>query len=130
MGFIDRAFGVDKSSELVDRLCRHWVQIESLYENFLKNTELEDEQADAIREIKKQVNTLITLTHSSKKSFGVVAFEKQTLVPLLGNISNLHSKLSVVTPRQNWVPEAVAFTLDILHGNKGAYQNRGFWFSD
>ena len=130
MGFIDRAFGVDKNSELVDRLSRHWVQIESLYENFLKDTEMADEQADAIREIKKQVNALIALMQSSKKGFGVVAHEKQKLVALLGNISNLHSNLSVVTPRQNWVPEAVVFTLDILQGNKGPYQNRGFWFSD
>lgn len=127
---MDRAFGVDKNSTLVDRLAFHWLAVSSHYENHLKKNEVNEEQAAVLKQIQQQAREMSNKIANSKKSFGVVDFNIREISSLAAELASLEEKITVTTEKPNWLPEAVVITLDIMNGNKRKYQQLQYWFSD
>ena len=130
MGLIDRAFGADKNTMLMNRLALHWRMVASHYENFLKKNEPNEQDRVVMAEIQKRSLGICDKAAASIKGFGVVNMEKESFLLELRELGALHQKISVVTEKHNWLPDAVRATTNILAGNKREYQNRQYWFSD
>lgn len=130
MGLIDRAFGVDKNSMLVVDLINHWGAVLSHYENFLLKSSPDDESEKLIQDICAVIRQIIDQVDNSKKGFGVVNFNDDTLPRLMGNVAGLHRQLLVETEKSHWLPQAVSATLDIIGGNRRPYQRNNYWFRD
>lgn len=130
MGLIDRAFGVDKNSALVDRLAFHWVMVSSHYENYLKKNDVDLEQAEMLRKVQTLSKDLANIIETSKKGFGVINFDVSQISRLAGEIASLGKQITVTTEKPRWLPQAVVATLDIINGNKRPYQQRQIWFTD
>ena len=130
MGLIDRAFGVDKNSSLVDRLAFHWEMVASHYENYLKKNELSKEQENVLREIQRLAKRMSSKVSEAKKGFGVVNFDVHQISVLAGELAALGKQITVTTEKPKWLPQAVIATLDIINGNKRLYQQHQLWFVD
>ena len=130
MGLIDRAFGADKNTMLMHRLALHWRAVASHYENYLKKNEVSDEVKAVMLEIQKRSLSICDKTEGSIKGFGVVNMEKDSFLIDLRELGALHQRISIVTEKQHWLPEAIRATSNILNCNKREYQNRQYWFSD
>ena len=129
MGLIDRAFGADKNSMLVERICFHWEAVISHYENVLKSSEISEDQCQLMREIVASSHRVIDEVRRSKKGFGFVDYERTRFGVLLGELTAIHSRLTFTTDKSRWLPQAVSATLDIVNGNKRPYQQNQWWFS-
>ena len=130
MGLIDRAFGADKNTMLMHRLALHWRMVASHYENFLKKNELNEQDRVLMAEIQKRSLSICDKAEASIKGFGVVNMEKESFLLEMRELGALHQKISVVTDKHIWLPDAIRATSNILNGNKRDYQNRQYWFSD
>ena len=130
MGLIDRAFGVDKNSALVDRLAFHWLMVSSHYENHLKKNEESEEQGEILKEIQRLSKEMSNLIESSKKGFGVINFDVHKISILAGELASLGRQITVSTEKPKWLPQAVVVTLDIINGNKRPYLKHQIWFVD
>ncbi len=130
MGLIDRAFGADKNTMLMHRLALHWRMVASHYENFLKKNELTEQDRVVMNEIQKRSLSICDKAEASIKGFGVVNMEKDSFLSDMRELGALHQKISIVTEKHNWLPDAIRATSNILNGNKRDYQNRQYWFSD
>lgn len=130
MGLIDRAFGADKNTMLVNRLALHWRAVASHYENYLKKNQVSDEDKAIMAEIQKRSLSICDKAEASIKGFGVVNMEKDLFLFEIRELGALHGRISAVTEKQHWLPEAIKATANILNGNKREYQNRQYWFSD
>ncbi len=130
MGLIDRAFGADKNTMLMHRLALHWRMVASHYENFLKKNELNEQDRVLMAEIQKRSLSICDKAEASIKGFGVVNMEKESFLLEMRELGALHQKISVVTDKHVWLPDAIRATSNILNGNKRDYQNRQYWFSD
>jgi hypothetical protein len=56
--------------------------------------------------------------------------EKDSFLFEMRELGALHERISVVTDKQHWLPQAIRATSNILNGKKREYQNRQYWFSD
>jgi hypothetical protein len=130
MGLIDRAFGVDKNSALVDRLAFHWEMVASHYENHLKKNEVSEEQEKVLREIQSLAKRMSNKVSEAKKGFGVVNFDSQQISVLAGELAALGNQITVITEKPRWLSQAVVATLDIVNGKKRLYQQHQLWFVD
>jgi hypothetical protein len=130
VGLIDRAFGADKNTMLMHRLALHWRMVASHYENFLKKNELNEQDRVLMAEIQKRSLSICDKAEASIKGFGVVNMEKESFLLEMRELGALHQKISVVTDKHVWLPDAIRATSNILNGNKRDYQNRQYWFSD
>lgn len=130
MGLIDRAFGADKNTMLMHRLALHWRMVASHYENFLKKNDLTEQDRVVMNEIQKRSLSICDKAEASIKGFGVVNMEKDSFLSDMRELGALHQKISIVTEKHNWLPDAIRATSNILNGNKRDYQNRQYWFSD
>ena len=130
MGLIDRAFGADKNTMLMNTLAFHWRAVASHSENYLKKNEPNEQDRAVMVEIQKRALSICDKAQESIKGFGVVNMEKDSFLFEMRELSTLHEKISVVTDKQHWLPEAIRATINILNGNKREYQNRQYWFSD
>jgi hypothetical protein len=130
VGLIDRAFGADKNTMLMNRLALHWRAVASHYENYLKKNEVSDEVKSLMLEIQKRSLSICEKAEGSIKGFGVVNMEKESFLVEMRELGALHQRISIVTEKQHWLPEAIRATINILNGNKKEYQNRQYWFSD
>jgi hypothetical protein len=128
VGLIDRAFGADKNSMLVHRICFHWAAVKSHYENFLKENDVPEEQKELLLEIIAACKRVTDEVTKASKGFGFVDYDKNLFGPLLGDLAALHSRLTLVTDKPRWLPQAIAATLDIVNGNKRVYQQNQWWF--
>lgn len=130
MGLIDRAFGVDKNSALVDRLAFHWLAVSSHYENFVKKNEVSDEQVELLKKIQRLALEMSRKIEASKKGFGVISFDVHQISVLAGELASLREQITVTTEKPSWLPRAVVVTLDIINGNKRHYAQHQYWFKD
>jgi hypothetical protein len=130
VGLIDRAFGADKNTMLMHRLALHWRMVASHYENFLKKNELNEQDRVLMAEIQKRSLSICDKAEASIKGFGVVNMEKESFLLEMRELGALHQKISVITDKHIWLPDAIRATSNILNGNKRDYQNRQYWFSD
>lgn len=130
MGLIDRAFGADKNTMLMHRLALHWRMVASHYENFLKKNESNEQDRAVMTEIQKRSLAICDKAEASIKGFGVVNMEKESFLLEMRELGALHQKISVITEKHNWLPDAIRATSNILNGNKRDFQNRQYWFSD
>jgi hypothetical protein len=130
MGLIDRAFGADKNTMLMNRLALHWRAVASHYENYLKKNEPSEQDRAVMTEIQKRSLSICDKAEASIKGFGVVNMEKDSFLVELRELGALHERISVVTDKQHWLPEAIRATANILNGNKREYQNHQYWFND
>lgn len=130
MGLIDRALGADKNTMLMHRLALHWRMVASHYENFLKKNEANEQDRAVMVEIQKRSLGICDKAEASIKGFGVVNIEKESFLLEMRELGALHQKISVITEKHNWLPDAIKATSTILNGNKREYQNRQYWFSD
>jgi hypothetical protein len=130
MGLIDRAFGADKNTMLMHRLALHWRMVASHYENFIKKNEPNEQDRIVMAEIQKRSLAICDRAEASIKGFGVVNMDKESFLTEMKELSALHQKISISTDKDNWLPDAVRATTNILGGSKREYQNRQYWFSD
>jgi hypothetical protein len=130
MGLIDRAFGADKNTMLMNRLALHWRAVASHYENYLKKNQVSDEDKAVMAEIQKRSLSICDKAEASIKGFGVVNMEKDSFLVEMRELGALHERISVVTDKQHWLPEAIIFTKLILSGEKRRFANSQYWFSD
>ena len=130
MGLIDRAFGADKNSLLFNRLALHWRAVASHHENFPKKNPMSDDEAQIFAEIQKRSLEIADLAISSLKGFGVSSPDVSRFLNDLEELSKLQGKISVVTDKRHWLPEAIVVTKLILAGDKRRFQNSQYWFSD
>lgn len=132
MGLIERVFGVDKNSVLVDRLAWHWLAVSSHYENHLKKNEVNEEQAELLKKIQLSALEMSIKIEASKKGFGVVRFDVDQISVLAGKLAALGKQITVTTEKPRWLPQAVVATLDIINGRKRLYQQHLYqsWFRD
>lgn len=130
MGLMDRAFGADKNTMLMHRLALHWRGVASHYENYLKKNEVSEQDKVVMLEIQKRSLGICDKAEASIKGFGVVNMEKDLFLFEIRELGTLHGRISAVTDKQHWLPEAIKATANILNGNKREYQNRQYWFSD
>ncbi len=130
MGLIDRAFGADKNTMLMHRLALHWRMVASHYENFIKKNEPNEQDRIVMAEIQKRSLAICDRAEASIKGFGVVNMDKESFLTEMKELSALHQKISISTDKDNWLPDAVRATTNILGGSKREYQNRQYWYSD
>ena len=130
MGLIDRAFGADKNTLLFNRLALHWRSVASHHENFPNKNPMSDEQAIVFAEIHRRALGIADLANSSLKGFGVSSPDVSRFLNDLEELSKLQSKITVVTDKKHWLPEAIVITKLILSGDKRRFQNSQYWFSD
>ena len=130
MGLIDRAFGADKNTLLMNSLAFHWRAVASHYENYLKKNEVSDDVKSLMLEIERRSLSMCDKALGSIKGFGVVSMEKEQFLAEMSELGKLHESIPFITEKHNWLPEAVKATINILSGNKREYQNRQYWFSD
>ncbi len=130
MGLIDRAFGADKNTLLFQRISLHWRMVESNYSNFIKNNSLNPTVEEALRKMVVLSKKIASLSQESIKGFGVVSPDIEAFIETLDQIEITFLKVADLTDKQNWVPEAILATRQILAGNKKFYQQRQLWFSN
>jgi hypothetical protein len=130
MGLLDRAFGVDKNSMLFNRLAFHWRAVASHYENCVAKKVSTEEKMAVMRKIQNQSSNFADRINDSKKGFGVISVDFESLRQEMKLLMELHSQIDVPTEKHHWLPEVIVATTDILSGNKKSYQNRQYWFSD
>ena len=130
MGLIDRAFGADKNTMLMHRLALHWRMVASHYENYLKKNEVTEANRAVMLDIQKRSLSICDKAEASIKGFGVVNMEKDSFLGEMRELGSLHQKISVTTDKDQWLPDAISATTNILSGNKRDYQNRQYWFRD
>ena len=130
MGLIDRAFGADKNTMLMHRLAFHWRAVASHYENYLKKNQVDEDLKVILNEIQRLSQSICDESENSIKGFGVISIDKSYLSIKLEEVMVLHSKITVVTDKQNWLPEVVSATRSILAGNSKVFRNKQFWFTD
>ncbi len=104
--------------------------VESNYSNFIKDNSLNPTVEEALRKMVVLSKKIASLSQESIKGFGVVSPDIEAFNETLDQVEITFLKVADLTDKQNWVPEAILATRQILAGDKKFYQQRQLWFSN